>query len=311
MNLNRAVDLLKKGEVVAFPTETVYGLGADAENPSAVRKVFEIKGRPADNPLIVHIASPEMVRRFTDDVTEDAEKLMKKFWPGPLTLVFPKKKNVLDIITGGLDTVALRWPEHPVSQQLISLAGPLVAPSANSSGKPSPTKPDHVREDFGDDFPVIEAGETEIGLESTVLDISRTPYRIYRPGAVSAGEIADTIGGKIDIAGGRKDTGDDGVRSPGTKYTHYAPEAAVRWMEPGDSGSEDTLYLLHSKQPVLSGGNIIRYHGDFQRLARELYDRFRQADHEGYRAVAVESFSSAEQDPIIPALKNRIEKAIH
>lgn len=304
---DKFVALLKDGEVVAFPTETVYGLGADAWNPDAIKKVFEIKGRPADNPLIIHISDIKQVRDFAAEVSVDAQKLMKMFWPGPLTLIFKKKPEVLDIITSGLDTVALRWPQHPLSQQLIAQAGPLVAPSANSSGKPSPTKPEHVTEDFGNDFPVIKAGETDIGLESTVLDISTEPYRIYRPGAVSANEITKVTGKKVVF---NTKSPDDTARSPGTKYSHYAPEARVQWLEENPQKNTEALYLLHSQQDEEFGNHIIQYNKDYRRMAHELYDRFRQADRRGLKAVLIEPFSDQQlQDPLVQVLENRISKA--
>ncbi|GAA5520470.1 threonylcarbamoyl-AMP synthase [Aliifodinibius salicampi] len=307
--LDRYIQLIKKGELIAFPTETVYGLGADAWNPSAVQKVFTQKGRPSDNPLIVHVASTSMVHEFTDDVSEDAQKLIQKFWPGPLTLIFKKKSEVLDLVTAGLDTVAIRWPSHPLSQELIANTGALVAPSANSSGKPSPTKPQHVREDFGEDFPVIDAGETAIGLESTVLDVSKEPYLIYRPGAVTIQEIEDTIGKKIHRNKGNQS--EETPKSPGTKYSHYSPDAKVKWLnKEGQLNNPDILYLLHSHNANKKSNNIIEYDGDFKKFARELYDRFRQADYEGYKAIAIERFTQSQDHPLIPALENRIRKAI-
>lgn len=305
--LDRYVTLLKNGEIVAFPTETVYGLGADAWNPSAIRKVFDQKQRPADNPLIVHISSVQMVESFAEEITDNARKLMAHFWPGPLTLIFSKKPEVLDLITAGLDTVALRWPKHPLSQELIARTGPLVAPSANTSGKPSPTRAEHVREDFGDDFPVIDAGETDIGLESTVLDISTSPFRIYRPGAVSADQIEEVTGKKISA----KPSGNEGqeTRSPGTKYSHYTPEAHVQWLEKSPL-EKNTLYLLHTDRFNTTGDNIIRYEENYRRMAHELYDRFRQADHEGFSTIAIEPFSNHRRHDLIPALVNRIQKAL-
>lgn len=306
--LDKFAAMLKNGEVVAFPTETVYGLGADAWNLGAVKKVFELKKRPADNPLIVHISNIKQVKNFASEVSDDAQKLMKTFWPGPLTLIFKKNQEVLDIITAGLDTVALRWPQHPLSQQLIAQSGPLVAPSANSSGKPSPTKPEHIYEDFGDDFPVITAGETDIGLESTVLDISREPYQIYRPGAVSADEIKNAIGKEVKI--NTKSSADKTARSPGTKYSHYAPAAKVQWLEDPPTNTE-ALYLLHSQQVDNSGSNIIQYKEDYRRMAHELYDRFRQADHRGIKTVLIEPFNDQQlKNPLVQALENRISKAI-
>lgn len=306
--LDRYVALLKSGEVVAFPTETVYGLGADVWNPDAIQKVFDIKGRPADNPLIIHVGDIKSVANFAAEISEDAQKIMEEFWPGPLTIIFLKKPEVLDIITAGLETVALRWPKHPLSQELIARAGPLVAPSANSSGKPSPTKAEHVKEDFGKDFPVIDAGETDIGLESTVLDISGSSYQILRPGAVSADEIKSVIGKEISLAD--PSSPQKTAKSPGTKYSHYAPDAKVRWMEEDAPKADDSLILLHTREESQSGDNIIHYQGNFKCMAHELYDRFRQVDHRSLDTIYIESFSEKQlQIPLVQALQNRISKA--
>lgn len=308
--LDKYVDLIKSGEVVAFPTETVYGLGADAWNPDAIKKVFDIKGRPSDNPLIVHIANRKNVTDFALEVTEAAEKLMDAFWPGPLTLIFKKRPEVLDLITGGLSTVALRWPSHPISQNLIAQTGPLVAPSANTSGNPSPTKPEHVAEDFGDDFPVIPAGETQIGLESTVLDISDEPFAIYRPGYVGKSQIERIIGREVIF----DEPGNDSkTRSPGTKYTHYAPKAKVRWLKPTEKATvNSTLYLYHDENPEMVSDQIIYYRGNYNKMAHELYDRFRQADHRGLKEIVIESFPEEiiNENAMAKALNNRIGKAI-
>lgn len=307
--LDRYIKLLKQGKIVAFPTETVYGLGADAWNPSAIQKVFAQKGRPSDNPLIVHVASIPTVDQFAQEIPDDARTLMRHFWPGPLTLIFKKKQDVLDLVTAGLDTVAIRWPKHPLSQDLIANVGPLVAPSANSSGRPSPTRTQHVYDDFGTGFPVIDAGETAIGLESTVLDLSDEPYRIYRPGAITRQEIEEIIGKEI-LTSDDNET-DTTAKSPGTKYTHYTPDAKVRWLDAGEAVDKNgTLYLLHTHTVAEPADHIIQYEGDFQKLGHELYDRFRQADHQGYKEVVVEPFPDKQQDSLIPALQNRIEKAI-
>lgn len=311
--LQRYVDLLKSGEVVAFPTETVYGLGADAWNPGAIRKVFETKGRPSDNPLIVHVASKAMVEDFAAVIPPQAVKLMDAFWPGPLTLVFRKKPEVLDFITAGLDTVALRMPDHPLALRLIGAAGPLVAPSANTSGRPSPTRARHVREDFGPDFPVIDGGTCRIGLESTVLNVSEEPFEIFRPGYVSRQALEAVLGRPVREH--QLSPGEEQPRSPGMKYSHYSPEAQVRWMDDGEKPvREDTLYLLLSGRASQShpdSNRAIRYEGDYARLARELYDRFRQADREGLKAVAIEDFRAAQAgSELTSALLNRIGKAI-
>jgi L-threonylcarbamoyladenylate synthase len=392
--LDRYINLLKSGKIVAFPTETVYGLGADAWNETAVQKVFDAKERPADNPLIVHISSRAIRDDFAADIPDEAKKLMTAFWPGPLTLIFKKKPKVPDIVTAGLNTVALRWPSHPLSQDLIARAGPLVAPSANISGKPSPTRPAHVREDFGEHFPIVEAGETQLGLESTVLDVSEEPFRLYRPGGISRKQIEEVLGRSIESAeirsksetaeesaearpeneppashpdksaaqhagetaekssanGETSDSpegtpatrpGDGSAKSPGTKYSHYAPDAQVQWLTDFETdtdtdaiadsninknikaninkntpnpniGSESILYLLHSRKPEKEAENVIYFANDYGEMAHQLYDRFRQADRQGYTRICVEPFSDAllEQQILAEALQNRISKAI-
>lgn len=308
--LDKYVNLLKSGEVVAFPTETVYGLGADARNPDAIKKVFKIKGRPADNPLIIHIASQDSVKEFAAAIPEAAKKLMETFWPGPLTLIFKKKPEVLDVITGGLPTVALRWPSHPISQNLIAQAGPLVAPSANTSGSPSPTKPEHVMDDFGKDFPVIPAGETQIGLESTVLDISERPFKIYRPGYIGKSQIEKVIGEEVHYS----DTStESAVKSPGTKYSHYSPRTEVRWFKEDEKATvNNTMYLFHDENPEVVSDHIIYYRGNYNKMAHELFDRFRQADHRDLKQVVIETFKESvlDENAIARALHNRISKAI-
>ncbi len=308
--LDRYINLLKSGQVVAFPTETVYGLGAAAMNPKAVREIFRIKQRPYDNPLIVHISSYKMLSEFTDEILGEAEQLIEAFWPGPLTLIFEKKPEVLDLITAGLETVAVRWPSHPLSQDLIARAGPLVAPSANTSGKPSPTKPEHIKEDFGESFPIVQAGETQIGLESTVLDVSQKPFRLYRPGSISRNQIENIIEAAIEVVRSQEI---ETPRSPGIKNSHYAPKAQVAWLQIKDSmNSEKTLYLMHSQTDELERDNIIYFNRDFNEMAHQLYDRFRSADHRGLDKIAIEPIPEdiQKQYPLAEALCNRISKAI-
>ncbi len=308
-NLQSYVNLIQSGEVVAFPTETVYGLGADAWNPSAVRKVFETKGRPADNPLIVHLSNSQQADAFTIHIPDSAQKLMDAFWPGPLTLVLKKKPEVLDLITAGLDTVALRIPNHPLALQLIDETGPLVAPSANTSGRPSPTKAKHVMEDFGTDFPVIDGGATKVGLESTVLDLTTEIPVILRPGKIGTEDIGRVLGIEIISGSSQKET-ENTPKSPGQKYSHYKPKASVFYGEI-DGIEPQYLYLVQDDQQE-SAGNVINYRGDLELMSRELYDRFRQADLEGFEAVLIESLEGFDTDfpDYYAALKNRIEKAI-
>lgn len=212
---------------MAFPTETVYGLGANAFDASAVNRIFLAKGRPADNPLIVHIADYATLPQVVSRVSPPAERLMQAFWPGPLSIVMPKSEQVPAIVTAGLDTVAVRWPNHPLAEKLIRLAGlPIAAPSANRSGRPSPTLAEHVASDLGDKVDLIlDAGMAAIGLESTVIDVSGDEPILLRPGAVTLEDLEQILG-PIKVASERPSP-DQPVRSPGLKYTHYAPRAPL------------------------------------------------------------------------------------
>lgn len=231
--LDPAAEILRSGGLVAFPTETVYGLGANALDESAVKAIYEAKGRPSDNPLIVHIADTTAVKDLADNVPEAAQALMDAFWPGPLTLVMPRSSLVPDIITAGLDTVAVRMPSHPIASALIKKAGvPVAAPSANSSGRPSPTLARHVIEDLmGKVDVIIDGGNAEVGVESTVLDITVTPPAILRPGGVTLEQLRRVMS---DVVGDRLPDAADmsGVpKSPGMKYRHYSPKATMLLLQ--------------------------------------------------------------------------------
>jgi L-threonylcarbamoyladenylate synthase len=306
-DLKKFIDLLNSGDIVAFPTETVYGLGANAWNPSAIQKVFKTKGRPSDNPLIVHISNIDQLQEFVSEVPESADTLIEKFWPGPLTLVFKKEPKVLDLITAGLDTVAIRMPDHKLALELIKETGPLVAPSANKSGRPSPTKPEHVKADFGEDLPVIDGGSTEVGIESTVLDLTSETPVILRPGKIGKKEIEDVLGKKVALSN-HKNTSTP--KSPGQKYSHYKPTASVRY-EKIESIEASTLYLTQSELAI-SGKNVVQYSGNLEQLSRELYDRFREADLEGFETIIIEKLDAyQESNPsMYTALINRIQKAV-
>lgn len=224
-----AAEVIRGGGIVAFPTETVYGLGADATNGEAVAKVFAAKGRPSDNPLIVHVADMDQVHQVAREVPPVARKLMEEFWPGPLTLVLNKQPSVPDEVTGGLDTVGVRMPSHPVAHALIAAAGvPIAAPSANASGRPSPTAAEHVLEDMAGRIPlVLDGGETGVGLESTVLDVTIDPPMLLRPGGVTLEELRQCIG-EVAVSGAVHGELVEGApRSPGMKYRHYAPKARL------------------------------------------------------------------------------------
>jgi L-threonylcarbamoyladenylate synthase len=304
MTTDYAAKLILVGELVAFPTETVYGLGADASNPLAIQKIFDTKGRPSDNPLIVHIADLKQLDQLAAEIPEPSRKLMDKFWPGPLTLVFKKQSVVPDLVTAGLDTVAVRMPSHPVALELIRKSKPLVAPSANKSGRPSPTRASHVKADYGNIIPVLEGGPCNFGIESTVLDVTSEPYTILRPGSVSADEIR--IHGGIDVVYADYQSNEK-AKSPGLKYSHYKPDAKVAWFSGKEKGK--VLRISHTEKSI-DEINHISFGGNFNVMASLLYDLFRSADINGYDVVAVDNLPSEKNHPIIIALRNRIEKAI-
>lgn len=231
--LAQAASVLRTGGLVAFPTETVYGLGANALDGAAVGRIFAAKGRPSDNPLIVHIADRAAVEQVASVIPPKAARLMKRFWPGPLTLVLPKTDGVPDAVTAGLETVAVRMPDHPVAIALIAAAGvPVAAPSANTSGRPSPTRAEHVLDDLSGKLDiVINGGETGVGLESTVLDLTVEPPVILRPGGVTAEQLQEAIGPVVLDPAVQGEEGKAAPRSPGVKYAHYAPRAQVLVVE--------------------------------------------------------------------------------
>lgn len=245
--IDEAAAVLREGGTVAFPTETVYGLGANALDPAAVRGIFAAKGRPSDNPLIAHLASRKTLEELVGEVPPPVEErlnlLIDRFWPGPLTLILPRKPVVPDVVTGGLETVAVRMPDHPVALALIAAAGvPVAAPSANTSGRPSPTTADHVAADLdGKVDMIIDGGPTGVGVESTVLDLTTQVPTLLRPGGVTYEELKALLGG-VDLDQGllsrahndHKDEGHSRPRSPGMKYTHYAPRARVILVEGPD-----------------------------------------------------------------------------
>lgn len=227
--IDQAAQELRLGELIAFPTETVYGLGADATNEQAVKRVYLAKGRPSDNPLIVTVSSREMVAQYVEELPQRAVKLMDAFWPGPLTMVLKIKPNALSkAVTGGLETAAFRMPQNKATQSLIEKAGvPIVGPSANSSGKPSPTTAQHVYHDLeGRIAGILDDGPTTVGVESTIVDLSTEKATILRPGAVTEEQIAAVLGEEVDSD--RHHVSQNEVpKAPGMKYRHYAPDAQV------------------------------------------------------------------------------------
>jgi L-threonylcarbamoyladenylate synthase len=312
-----AVEVLHAGGLVAFPTETVYGLGADAMNAGAVQKVFEAKGRPSDNPLIVHVASLENVQQFTASVSKKGLHLARRFWPGPLTLVFPKKKTIPDGVTAGLETVALRVPDHPVTLELLrQFKGGIVGPSANVSGKPSPTSAEHVYNDLNGKVDlIIDAGSTKIGVESTVLDVTVDPPIILRIGGLSREDIEKEIG-EVRWT----NTGEILKRSPGTRYRHYAPDARVILFPQADEKNYKILFQQNKKlqkkigsitySKALASIEQSSFHviieSSIEHVARNLFRALRELDRQEVDVILVES---VEEKGLGAAVMDRLRKA--
>jgi len=285
----RAAELLRRGGLVVFPTETVYGLGANALNPAAIARVYEAKGRPSRNPLIVHVDSVSQAASLTRRWTPLAQKLVDQFWPGPLTIVLPRSRVVPLGATGGGDTVAIRWPAHPVARALIAAAGvPVAAPSANRSTELSPTTADHVLSGLRDGFDLLlDGGATTGGLESTVMDMTSDPPRLLRPGLISPAEIAECVGPIERVVA--PDRGEGPAMSPGTMSRHYAPhaplhcvgdEAAARelvaelasqgrrvgWMRWDNGGGSPTPGVIEIEMPRDVPRYALRFYADLHDL---------------------------------------------
>jgi L-threonylcarbamoyladenylate synthase len=241
--ISHAASLIRRGGIAAFPTETVYGIGANALDAEAVAKIYSLKRRPAQNPLIVHVSSEEQLQAVVEEIPPDAQKLIHRFWPGPLTLIFPKKLVVPDIVTAGLDTVAVRMPAHPTALELIRQAGvPLAAPSANPSGKPSSTHHRHVQDYFGAELFVIEGGDCRIGVESTVLYMDGDPARILRQGGLEQEEIERVLGRPVEGPGEEKQ-----ALSPGMMFQHYSPRGQVVLVAYSEQMGEQIRQVLEGE----------------------------------------------------------------
>lgn len=286
--IHKAVSILQAGGLVAFATETVYGLGADARNPEAVKRIFEVKGRPADHPLIVHLADAEQMSFWAQNIPQTAWQLAKAFWPGPLTMILPRIAGVPDAVTGGLDTVALRVPDHPVALALLSeFGGGIAAPSANCYGRVSPTSAEDVREELGDKVDLIlDGGRCSVGIESTIIDLLTGVPRILRPGKISEQEIYSVLGSSVAMPSNTPP-----VRYPGGKPSHYCPRAQVilaSWDDVEQRVKEyeergQRVGLLASHLPKLLSQNLtwLRLTQSLEGQAHELYHALRQADHLG------------------------------
>ncbi len=321
-----AAELLKKGELVGLPTETVYGLAADANNPAAVEKIFKAKGRPQDNPLIVHIAKRSQLKELiSQDISDKAEKLISQFWPGPLTIIFPKNRNVPAETSAGLDTIAVRMPAHPLMLAVIARSKlALAAPSANTSGFPSPTRASHVYNDLKGKIPLIlDGGFCHFGVESTVVDTRGDKLKVLRPGGISREKIAKFLGEEVILAAELKDKK---VLSPGMKYRHYAPQKKVHVFNFSDKISvlKQALKKADNKKIAIITARESEFenqdfsnkqiqflkvfsHNQPEELAQNLFDLLRKLDSD--HSIAEIYIEELDPKGIGEAVMNRISKA--
>lgn len=298
--LEKAAEFIKNGEIVGIPTETVYGLGADASNEDAVKRIFEAKGRPADNPLIVHLADFSSARDYTKNIPELAYRLADRFCPGPLTIVLPKNEKIPMVTSGGLDTVGIRVPSHPVMKRIIEFSGcPIAAPSANTSGYPSPTSAEHVMRDMsGKIAAVVDGGQSEFGVESTVIAIeNENAVRILRPGCITREMLLEVCNDVIidhailhELESGQK------AASPGMKYKHYSPKADIIMVESsiddfisyvGGNISEDTYCLIFDGDAKNFPYKFLTYGKNSVQQAHWIFQRLRELDDIGAKKVYV------------------------
>jgi L-threonylcarbamoyladenylate synthase len=314
--VRRAAELLQAGEVVVLPTETVYGLAANALNPAAVRRIYEIKGRPSHNPIIVHVAGRAMARECAAHWPKVADGLADAFWPGPLTMVLPRQKNVPDIVTAGGETVGLRWPSHPFIQEVIKLCGfPLAAPSANLSNQLSPTNAQHVAKQLDGKVPlIVDGGQAQVGIESTVIDLTSQPPRVLRPGMIHAESLLAVTGA---LAGDSHLAAGEVLRSPGLLQKHYSPKARLvvrEWTDTADllaqlAGLKAALpsahIISHTRIPLCAElVNVSVIPHDAEAFARAIYGELHRCDEEGASLIVVEAVPpTAEWQGIADRLK--------
>jgi L-threonylcarbamoyladenylate synthase len=325
--VQRAADLLRQSKVVALPTETVYGLAANAFDPQAVAEIYTIKGRPAHNPIIVHVAGIEMAKRCVAEWPSLADRLAAAFWPGPLTLVLPRSKEIPDLVTAGGATVGVRWPGHPFIQAVIRECGfPLAAPSANLSGRISPTTAGHVQNQLGDKLPlIIDGGASQVGIESTVLDLTVSQPRVLRPGMIHESVITEVSGVSGEVPGVRcQVSGGEALRSPGLLERHYAPKAkliVLSWKDDADLRSHltpdtshptpPTLHLTqviaHTRVPSPEGfGGVSVIPHDAEAFARAIYAELHRCDETGVEWIVVEAPPETEE---WRAIADRLKRA--
>lgn len=304
--LQEASLALREGALVVFPTETVFGLGANAYDEEACKRIYRAKGRPSDNPLIVHIDSLDMAKELMLEESPLFYRLGRAFFPGPLSLIVKKSSRVPAVVSGGLDTVALRLPDNEIARKLIRYAGvPVAAPSANLSGRPSPTRNEHVLKDLkGRVDYIILSEKRPIGVESTVLDISSEELLIYRPGGISKERIELELKRKVSYYDAEQRGEDGGPKSPGIKYRHYSPDALV--IETSAKLGRRELENLALEQGLSYKDLIyIEYRSDVE-MAKNLYADFRRADEEGKKLIVIKA---AETGELLAAALNRLARA--
>lgn len=321
--LDKQAQLLREGKTVIFPTETVYGLGANALDEQAVKKIYEAKGRPSDNPLIVHIYKKEEVYELAKDISKKAEDVMQIFWPGPITLILNKKNIVPYKTSGGLDTVAIRMPSHKIAREIIRMAGiPIAAPSANISGRPSPTKAEHVYEEMNERVDgIVLGGDCDFGLESTVVDFTSEIPMILRPGSITKEDLEKVIGNVILDPSLEKKEDNKKAKAPGMKYTHYSPNADVYIV----SGKKEDVFqkinnlvvenqekglkvgvMCLSQNKKMYSGEVIGLGNTLEEIARNLFDVLREMDKIGVDRVYSEAFTT---EGLGQAIMNRLVKS--
>ena len=322
--IDQAANVIKTGGIVAFPTETVYGLGANGLDEDAVKNIYKAKGRPSDNPLILHISTIEEIAPLVEEIPELAYDCMRRFWPGPLTIILKKSRIIPNIISAGLDTVAIRMPDHPIASRLIAKSGvPIAAPSANLSGRPSPTMASHVVEDMmGKIQMIIDGGETGVGLESTVLDLSTDTPTILRPGGITLEDLRELID---NVILDESITNKNGIpKSPGQKYRHYAPNAEMilyigdieRVVDEIKKQAEKLIYegknvgimATEETKDRYSQGRVLVSGSRFKRetIAHNLFDILRSFDELNVDIILAEGVNF---DNIGMAIMNRLIKA--
>ncbi|HSU64336.1 MAG TPA: L-threonylcarbamoyladenylate synthase [Burkholderiales bacterium] len=305
--IRKAAEILRAGGLVAFPTETVYGLGADASNGKAVARLYATKGRPADHPVIVHFESAQRAFTWASRVPETARKLADRFWPGPLTLILKRSALAKDFVTGGQDTVGLRVPSHPVAHELLEMfQGGIAAPSANRFGLVSPTTAAHVREDLGDDVDlVLEGGPSEVGIESTIVDLSSGPAALLRPGAISRGDLEDVLKSKVE------EKNLSSPRHSGGLERHYSPRTPARLVSTHDLDKEiekikQRVAVLAFSRPDERVDYWLRMPRNPGGYARRLYAALRELDTAGCETILVEAPPEA---PEWAAVRDRLQRA--